>query len=299
MKKLFSGSCVALITPFKNGKVDFKALKNLINFQLENKTDAIVILGTTGEPATMSSIEKCKIIEFAKNLIKNRAILIVGTGSNSTEKTIEESKIAFEKGADGLLIVTPYYNKCTQNGLIKHYEKIASEVDLPIIVYNVPSRTGVNISPETMLKLANIPQIYGLKEASGNISQIVKLSKLLKDKIAIYSGDDSLNYIFMCLGASGVISVTANVFPKQVRDVVELTLNGNYEKARKLHEELLEVNNNLFLEVNPIPIKYACSFYKMCKNELRLPLTKMNKNNSKVLRDSLIKFNNLSKDLNN
>ena len=290
MKYVFKGSCVAIVTPFCDGRVDFDSFKRLIEFQLKNKTDAIVVLGTTGEPATLSEQEKESIIVFAKKIIGDKAKLIVGTGTNSTTKSINQSMLAQDCGADALLCVTPYYNKCTQKGLIEHFKMIASSVDIPIIVYNVPSRTGVNILPETALELSKIDNICGIKEASGNISQIVKLSKLLKDKMAIYSGDDSLNYVFMTLGAYGCISVTANVLPKQVKKVIDFALMGEYEKAREMHEKLLEINNNLFVEVNPIPVKFACSYLGLCQNQLRLPLTPLDKKFESTVIDSLKVF---------
>ena len=291
-KCVFKGSCVALITPFKDGKVDEQALTNLINYQLENKTDAILVLGTTGEPSTMTKEEKTLVIKLAKKLIGSKAKLIVGTGANSTAIAVENSIQAKELGADALLVVTPYYNKCTQNGIIKHYEEIAKNVDLPIIAYNVPGRTGVNILPETALELAKIPQLCGLKEASGNISQIVNICASLKDKMAIYSGDDSLNYIFMTLGASGAISVTANVLPKQTKEVIDLCLNKNFEEARKLHENMLEINKNLFIEVNPIPVKYASKVMGLTNGEIRLPLTELEDKNKTIVESSLKKFIN-------
>lgn len=291
-KYVFKGSCVALITPFKQGKVDFKSLEKLINFQLENKTDAILILGTTGEPATMTVEEKHSVIEFAKNKISGKAKLIIGTGGNNTAKVIEDSLYAKSMGADALLIVTPYYNKCTQNGLIQHYKTIADAVKMPIICYNVPGRTGVNITPETALKLAEIPELCGIKEASGNISQIITLCKLLKNKMAVYSGDDSLNYLFMTLGSFGCISVTANVLPKQVKYVVDGCLNNNYQNALKMHEDLLEINKNLFIEVNPIPVKYACSVLGLCGGEIRMPLTEIEDKNKDIVKKSLQSFKN-------
>ena len=290
MKYVFKGSCVAIITPFKNGKVDFESFEKLIKFQLGNKTDAIVVLGTTGEPATMTQEEKLQVISFAKKIIGKKAKLIVGTGTNSTTKSIEQSILAQENGADALLCVTPYYNKCTQKGLVKHLSQIANSVTIPIIVYNVPSRTGVNILPETALELSTIPNICGIKEASGNISQIVKLSKLLQDKMAIYSGDDTLNYVFMSLGALGCISVTANVLPKQVKFVIDSALNNDFVSSREMHEKLLNINNDLFLEVNPIPVKFACSVLKLCQNELRLPLTQLDKKYEEKIIEDLKEF---------
>ena len=290
MKKVFSGSAVALITPFKDDKVDFESLGKLIDFQLENKTDAIVILGTTGEPATLSQEEKKEIIKFSKRRINGETKFIVGTGANSTEKVIKDSMLAQKYGAEALLIVTPYYNKCTQNGIIKHYEKVASKVNIPIIVYNVPSRTGVNILPQTALELSKIPNICGIKEASGSINQIISMFKLLKDKMAIYSGDDSLNYVFMSLGASGCISVSANIVPKEIRQVMTCALSGDLKKALEIQEELYDINKDLFIEVNPIPVKYACSLLGLCRNEIRLPLTELEDKNKEILKNTLIKF---------
>ena len=290
MKSVFTGSCVALITPFKNNAVDEESLIKLLNFQLDNKTDAILVLGTTGEPATMTKEEKIKVMDISKKIVGNKAKLIVGAGSNSTKGAIENAKLAKEHGADAILVVTPYYNKCTQNGIVKHFEEIAKAVDLPIIAYNVPGRTGVNILPETLEKLAKIPQICGIKEASGNISQIVSICKNLRKEIAIYSGDDSLNYVFMTLGAQGCISVTANIMPKEVKEVVDLALNKKFPKALKKHENLLEVNKNLFIEVNPIPVKFASSLMGFSNGEVRLPLTELEEKNKIIVKKSLKKL---------
>jgi len=288
---IFKGSCVALITPFKENEVDYEALGKVLDYQLKNKTDAILILGTTGEPATMTPEEKAEIIYFAKKKIGDKAKLIVGTGGNNTSKVIEDSLLVKKYGADALLIVTPYYNKCTQSGLVKHYEMIAQNVEMPIIVYNVPGRTGVNILPETALKLSEIPEICGIKEASGNISQIITLCHLLKDKMPVYSGDDSLNYVFMSLGAMGCISVTANVVPDLVKKAMDSYLNGDHATALAMHEKLLQINKDMFVEVNPIPVKYACYKLGLCKNILRLPLTKLEKANEKVVDESLKNLN--------
>lgn len=284
---VFKGSCVALITPFKNDKVDYQSLEKLLNYQLDNGTDAILVLGTTGEPSTMTAEEKHEIINFSKKVIGNKAKLIVGTGGNNTQKVIEDSLYAKEHGADALLIVTPYYNKCTQNGLVKHYQMIAKAVKMPIIAYNVPGRTGVNILPETAVKLADIPEICGIKEASGNISQIVTICKELKGKMAVYSGDDSLNYTIAALGGLGSISVTANILPKQVKEVVDLCLNNNFKLACEKHEALLEINKNLFVEVNPIPVKYAAEVMNLCGGEIRMPLTELEDKNKEIVKNSL------------
>lgn len=284
MKYLFKGSAVALITPFdKEDNVDFASFEKLIDKQLLAKTDAIVVLGTTGEPATLSMEEKLSIIRFAREKIGDKAKLIVGTGANSTKIAINLGLQAENAGADGLLIVTPYYNKCTQKGLVKHFEAIANAVKLPIIVYNVPGRTGVNILPKTAEKLANIPNIVGIKEASGNISQMVELCSLLWDKMAVYSGDDSLNYIFMTLGALGVISVTANAYPTKIKQLTQKCLSLDFVSALKLHHELLSINKNLFVEVNPTPIKYVCSKQNLCQNNLRLPLLPLEKEHEILL----------------
>lgn len=290
MKSVFKGSCVALVTPFKDGKVDYEALKNLIEFQIENGTSAVVVLGTTGEPSTMSKEEKDKVISFSKSVIKGRIKLIVGTGSNCTEEAVENSKSAKELGADALLVVTPYYNKCTQKGLVEHYKTIAKNCDLPIIVYNVPGRTGVNILPETMLKLSKIPQICGIKEASGSINQIMRVCKLLKNKLAVYSGDDSLNYVFMTLGAEGVISVTANILPKEVCELTKLSLNGEYKKAKSIQDKLFNINELMFVEVNPIPVKKALHLMGKIENELRLPLLELSRSNTEKLKKELLKL---------
>ena len=296
MKYLFKGSAVALITPFKDGGIDYDSLGKLIDYQLENKTDGIVVLGTTGEPATISDKDKREIISFAKNKIGGKAKLIVGTGANSTRKAIENSVMAKELGADGLLIVTPYYNKCSMSGLVEHYKVISESVDdLPIIVYNVPGRTGVNITPEVAVELSNIPNIVGIKEASGNISQIVALTSALKDKMAVYSGDDALNYVFMTLGALGCISVTANILPKKVKSVIDLCLASQYAEALLMHEKLLDINKTMFVDVNPIPVKYACSLLKMCESEIRLPLSLPSENNQEKIKHSLQTFFDLQK----
>lgn len=290
MKSVFEGSCVALITPFKNGMIDYDSYGKMIDFQIDAGTDAIVVLGTTGEPATINDVDKVEIIDFAVKRANKKIKVIVGSGANSTRKAIENSVMATEHGADALLIVTPYYNKCTQNGLIEHYKMIASSTSLPIIVYNVPSRTGVNILPKTALELSKIDNISGIKEASGNISQIIELCNLLEDKMAIYSGDDGLNYIFMSMGGSGVISVVANVLPHKVKEVTSLCLSGDFKRARKVQKELDKISKDLFVEVNPIPVKYACHKIGLCSDEIRLPLTSLEEKNKQVIDEDLKHF---------
>ncbi|NCB48451.1 MAG: 4-hydroxy-tetrahydrodipicolinate synthase [Clostridia bacterium] len=287
---VFNGSCTAIITPFKNGEVDFDSFRKLIAHQIENGTDAIAVLGTTGEPATLSEDEREKIIVFAKSSIAGRAKLIVGTGANCTRKAVENSQNAERLGADALLIVTPYYNKCTQNGLILHYTEISKSVNIPIIVYNVPTRTGVNILPETAVKLSEIEKVCGIKEASGDIAQIMLLCRSLNGKMAVYSGEDSHNFIFLSLGGLGVISVVGNILPKEIKLLTKFVQNGQFVEARALHEKLLSINKNIFIEVNPIPVKFACSEMGLCENELRLPLTPLEKIHEEIIKRNLEEF---------
>lgn len=273
MKELFKGSCVALITPFKKNKIDYEKLGEIIDFQLLAGTDAILILGTTGEGATVTYDERVEMMKFCRERIGEKSKMLVGAGSNSTRIAVDLCKTAEECGADGLLVVTPFYNKCNQNGLLCHYGVIAKSVHIPIIVYNVPSRTGVNIQPETAEKLSTIDNIIGIKEANSDKAHIDKMCEILKGKMAVYSGNDDLNLYFLERGASGVISVTANVFPELVAQVCSEYFSGSKLESQLLQEKLQGVNKALFTDVNPIPVKYAMSRLKMCNNELRLPLT--------------------------
>jgi len=286
---LFFGTGTALITPFKNGKVDYNSLEIIIKKQIEAGVGAVVVLGTTGEAATISLTEREKIIELAVKLCKNKCKVIVGCGSNNTNSAIKLYKMAERLGADGALIVTPYYNKCTQNGVLEHYKAIAKAGNMPIIVYNVPSRTGVNIEPQTLLQLSEIKNIVGVKEASGNISQIMELFYLLKDKMAIYSGDDALNYIFLSLGGSGCISVLANIMPEKCEKLYQIHLQKGATEAASFWIKFLPIIKSMFIEVNPIPIKYAMSQIGLCKNELRLPLTRLSAKNENILNGELNK----------
>ena len=297
MNCLFKGSAVALVTPMKNNNVDFVALEKLLRMQLEAKTDAVVVLGTTGEPSTLSRTEKNDIITFSKGVLEDRCKLIVGTGGNNTREVIHDSLIAKTLGADGLLIVTPYYNKATDKGLLLHYDTIARCVDMPIILYNVPSRTGVNLKPEVVEKLAKIENIVGIKEASGNISQILKLFHLVGNKLPIYCGEDQLNYLFFTLGASGVISAVANVAPKHIKKICDLSLNGNFVQALKLQNKMYDLNNSLFLEVNPIPVKTALNLNGVIQEEFRLPLCEMGEKNKNILKKQVSKFSNFENNL--
>lgn len=269
---------MALITPFnKSGSVNYFELKRLIEFQIASNTNAIIILGTTGEASTITEAERIKIIKFCVNQVNGRIPVIVGTGSNSTEKAIFFTKQAEELGADGALIVSPYYNKTTQKGLIEHYKLIAKSTKLPIIVYNVPSRTGLNILPETVLKLSKIKNIVGIKEANGDISQIIKLLKIKPPSFKVYSGDDLLTYPMLTMGASGVISVTANCYPGEVSNLCKLAQNGDFVSALSIHNKLYNINKALFLEVNPICVKHYMNLLGRNVGGTRPPLTSASK----------------------
>lgn len=283
--ELFKGPGVALVTPFKSdGSVDYETLRKLIDFQINNKTDAIIITGTTGESATLSYMEHLNVIEECIDHVDGRIPVIAGTGSNCTKSAIQMSKDAENLGADGLLIVTPYYNKTTQNGLINHYSKIADKVSIPIILYNVPSRTGCNIEPVTVKELVEKTEnIKGIKEASGNISNIAKISNLLEDKINIYSGNDDQIVPILSLGGVGVISVIANILPKETHNLVINYLKGNIELSKKEQIKMLKLIKMLFKEVNPIPIKKALETMNMINGYLREPLLEMEEEHTKEL----------------
>ena len=295
-KTLFSGVGTAIVTPFKNGKVDFNAFELLIEKQLRANIDALIVLGTTGEPATISPKERKDIVAFCRELTDSKTKLIVGCGSNDTTKAIKLYKQAEEMGADGALVVTPYYNKCSQGGLVEHYKKISSSGNLPIIVYNVPSRTGVNILPETAKKLSDIKNIYGLKEANGNINQILEDFAQYGQDISIYSGEDLLNGIFYTLGGSGCISVVSNIFPKLCKKIYNLYKSNLYENMLILQQQLMPFTKALFKEVNPIGIKAVLSELKLCQNELRLPLTTISSENFDILKKELNKVVGLEND---
>lgn len=278
MKKiLFKGCGTAIATPFNDGKLNLNEFKKLIIFQLDNNADSIIVCGTTGESSTLTLDEKIQLINCAIETTQNKIPIIVGTGTNSTSATIEMSKKAEALGAQGLLIVTPYYNKCTQKGLIEHYSSIAKEVSIPIILYNVPSRTGVNIEPSTCLELSKIENIVAIKEASGNISQIAKISELCKDDLQIYSGNDDQIVPILSLGGIGVISVLSNIKPQAVHDICFNFFNKKYDEALKLQLDNLSLINSLFGEVNPIPIKYALNKTGFDFGIPRLPLTPISK----------------------
>lgn len=290
---IFEGTATALITPFTNDKVDFESFENLLNFQIENGVNALVVLGTTGEPATMSKQEKEQIIRFATRHINRRLPIIVGAGSNSTQGAIDACKQAQDLGADGLLVVTPYYNKCTQEGLVEHYEKIAQSTSLSIICYNVPSRTGVNLLPSTFEKLASIENVVGIKEASGNMEQIEQcIGVANRHGKAVFSGDDALIVPIMAMGGKGVISVASNAYPKFTSKMTDYALTGDFKEASEMQLAMLPIISALFCEVNPIPIKRAMQSLGLCDGTLRLPLTKMTETNAQKLLSAMQEFAN-------
>ena len=280
---MFKGSIVAIITPFKDGKIDEESLRELVEFQIENGTDGIVPCGTTGEASTLDYEEHDRVIEIVVQQTKKRVPVIAGTGSNSTEEAIEITRHAKEVGADGALLVTPYYNKPSQEGLYRHYKMIAEEVALPQILYNVPGRTGVNMLPETVARLADIPNIVGIKEATGSLQQASEILSLCGDRIDVLSGDDFVTFPMMACGAAGVISVTANIMPGEISSMVDAFTSGGLEQARRLHLKLLKINNAMFIETNPTPVKTAVALMGKCQDELRLPLAPISEANRNKL----------------
>lgn len=284
---IFKGSGVAIVTPFTKTGVDFKKLEELIEWQIENDTDAIIVCGTTGEASTMSEAERKETIKFTVDKVNKRIPVIAGTGSNNTEASINMSTWAESIGVDGLLIITPYYNKTTQKGLVEHFKAIDKNVETPIIIYNVPSRTGMNVEPKTLLSLTSLKNITAIKEASGNISQIAKMKAICGDKIDIYSGNDDQTIPIMSLGGLGVISVLANVIPKDIHNMCMEYLNGNHESASKLQLDTLALNDAIFIETNPIPVKTALNLMGRNVGNLRLPLCDMSEGNLEVLKREL------------
>lgn len=274
-KEVFKGCGTAIITPFTTNGVNFEEFKKMLEFQIREGADAIIVCGTTGESSTMTEKEKKETIKFAVDVVNKRIPVIAGTGSNCTKNAIEMSKYAESVGVDALLIVTPYYNKTTQQGLIEHYKTIAHEVKIPIIIYNVPSRTGVNILPKTCFELSKIENIVAVKEASGNISQVAEIANLCRENLAIYSGNDDQILPVLSVGGSGVISVLSNIIPKDVHNMVYSFLDSNIKNAIKLQLDTLNLTASLFSEVNPIPIKAACNMLGYDVGIPRLPLIEM------------------------
>ena len=276
---------VALVTPFRNGRVDEPALRRLLELHVKARTDVVVPVGTTGESATLTHAEHRRIMSIVVEYLKGKTTVVCGAGSNNTEEALGLIRHAKKIGADGVLVVTPYYNRPTQEGLFRHYSFLAGKVDIPLILYNVPARTGVSLAPQTVARLAKIPNVAAIKEASGNLDQVDQILELCD--LTVISGDDSLTVPMISIGAKGVISVTANVVPDLVRQMVHATLNGDFEQGRELHRKLYPLSKNLFLETNPIPVKTALGMLGLIRPELRLPLCEMGKENQEKLRGVL------------
>ena len=288
---IFEGSGVAIVTPFNDNGVNYEKLKELLEWHIKEGTDAIIICGTTGEATTMSEEEKKLTIKFTVDVVNKRIPVIAGTGSNNTLSSIEMSKYAESAGVDGLLVITPYYNKTNSRGLIKHFEAINNSVNTPIILYNVPSRTGVNITPENLKELSTLSNVVAITEASGNIGQVVQMKALCGDKIDIYSGNDDQAIPILSLGGKGVISVLANIIPNAVHTMIKSYLNGDVKKALDLQLENLKLSSTLFIETNPIPIKTALNLIGKDVGPLRLPLYEMSDSNLMKLKDTLKEYN--------
>ena len=288
MLNFFNGTATAMITPFgKDGGVNYAAFGRMIDFQIENGTDVLVVLGTTGEPPTMTEEEKEEVMRFSVRRAAKRAKVVFGTGSNSTAHAVEASRKAERLGADGLLAVTPYYNKCTQNGLYEYYKTIADAVSIPVICYNVPPRTGVNIRPETAARIADIENIAGIKEACGNMEQIVTTARMIRGKCDLYSGDDHLNLPILAIGGAGLISVSSNIFPRETKQLYEAVKRGDLGEANRLQDKMLPVIDLLFCEVNPIPAKAAADMIGLEGGIPRAPLTEMEPAHKEQLRAAL------------
>lgn len=289
---IFTGAGVAIITPFhEDGTVNYEKFADLIEYQIAHKTDAIIVCGTTGEASTLSHEEHLDVIKYCVEKVNGRIPVIAGTGSNSTETAVYLSKEAQRHGVDGLLLVTPYYNKATQKGLFEHFKTIAESVNIPILLYNIPGRSGVNLAPETTVRLCTqVENIVGVKEASGNISQIAKLMSIADGKVDLYSGNDDQIVPILSLGGKGVISVLSNVAPCETHDICEMYFNGDVEGSAKLQLRAIELIDALFCEVNPIPVKKAVSLMGIEAGPLRMPLTEMEPANAEKLANAMKKF---------
>lgn len=289
-KTIFRGTCTACITPFTEDGIDYEALDRQIEFQIKNGIDALCILGTTGEASTITEEEYDRVAKFSYDKIAGRVKFILGSGSNCTKYAVEKSILAEKIGADGLLVVTPYYNKCTQKGLVKYYNDIADSVTIPLLCYNVPARTGVNILPETMARIAENKNIGGVKEACGNMEQICETARLIRGKTALYSGDDNLNLAMLSIGSMGLISVASNVAPREVGDVARMYFTGRNQEAVALQEKLLPLIDAMFTEVNPIPVKKAVELIGLGKGIVRAPLTELEPEHEAEMRVILTDF---------
>ncbi|WP_457643267.1 4-hydroxy-tetrahydrodipicolinate synthase [Persephonella sp.] len=289
---MFKGSLVALITPFKDGSIDRKSLKALIDFHVENGTDAIVVAGTTGESATLTFPEHEELINLAVEYADKRIPVVAGTGANATHEAIALTKSAEKAGADGSLQIVPYYNKPTQEGIYQHFKAICEETNLPLILYNIPSRTGVDMLPETFARLySDFPNVIGIKEATGNVARVSEMINLTNPDVVILSGDDALTLPMMAVGAKGVISVANNLVPKDIAEMCRLALDGRFEEARKIHDKYWELFKVLFIETNPIPVKTAAYLMGLIEDiEMRLPLYYMKEENEEKLKEVLKKY---------
>lgn len=285
------GIYTALITPFKNGMLDEEGLKRLIEFQLQGGVDGIVPCGTTGEASTLTYEEHERVIELTVKFVNGKVPVIAGTGSNSTHETVELTGVAKKLGSDMVLLVAPYYNRPTQEGLYSHFKKVAEDVDIPIVLYNIPTRTGVNMLPELVARLAEIPNIVGIKEASGSLQQVAEIYRLTRGEFAILSGDDNIFLPMMALGARGVISVLSNVLPEKIKMLSKAFLDdGDVKKARALHMELMPLFQAMFVEVNPVPVKETLYYMGLIEKEFRLPLVPLNAKNRDYLKTVLREF---------
>lgn len=290
MTGFLKGSATAMITPFTEDGVNLQAFGEMIEYQIANGTDALVVLGTTGEPSTMTEEEKTQLVRYALEKTAGRVKVIVGTGGNCTRTAVEAGRRAQETGADGILAVTPYYNKCTQRGLYEYYSAICDAVTVPVICYNVPSRTGVNIAPETMAQIAEIPNVAGIKEAGGNMAQTMETARLIRGKCDLYSGEDSLNLPILAAGGTAVISVLSNLVPKAVKDLTEAVAERDLERAVALNDKLLPLSKACFSEVNPIPVKEGMNLLGFHAGTPRAPLTRIEAGHAEILRGELIRF---------
>lgn len=288
---MFQGAMVAIVTPFKNGEVDEAGLRELIEFQIANGTHGIVPCGTTGESATLSFKEHERVVDIAIEQVNKRVPVIAGTGSNNTEEAVRLTRHAKDAGASGALMISPYYNKPTQEGLYRHFEKVARAVDIPIILYNIPGRTAVNMEPDTIARLAKIDNIVGVKEASGSMKQITDIIARCAADFDVLSGEDFLTFPLMCVGGKGVISVSSNIVPRDMADMCNLLLAGRFAEARKLYYKLLPLCHALFYETNPAPVKAALAMMnKIASDEVRLPLAPMSEHNRERLRKDLQQY---------
>ena len=291
---MFKGAIVAIVTPFKNGRIDEEALRKLIEFQIEGGTSGIVPCGTTGESATLSHEEHDRVIEITIDAAKKRVPVIAGTGSNSTAEALRLTKHAYEAGADGALIVCPYYNKPTQEGLYQHYKAIAEAVPIPIIVYNIPGRTGINLNPDILARLAEIPNIVGVKEAAGSIKQMSDIIGLCDPGFDVLSGDDAFTLPLLALGGKGVVSVISNIAPADMANMVKAFEAGDLAKARQLHYKMIPLIDCMFIETNPVPVKAALSMMGLIEYEMRLPLCKLTQNSYDKLKKAMTDYGLIS-----